>query len=197
MDQFYISIILDFGLIKHNKGFLEIFFQTPPNQSSENKVLRTKFWVSFSELWFSEVPRNSSKKPLLWGVFLGTWPQSSKTNLSRLPSPNLAQNFGQIPSRALGLTIFSELHLKVVAPRFEEIQGRQTERQQTLAFRYRSRSLTELVYRGECPTCRPLPVLSLGLSIWNGSAFRDVAASKPAYRCQVHTHQLIAVYDPT
>ena len=41
---------------------------------------------------------------------------------SHRPSPNLAQNFGQIPSRALGLAIFSELHLEVVAPRFKEIQ---------------------------------------------------------------------------
>ena len=61
-------------------------------------------------------------------------------------SPNLAQNFGQIPSRALGLTIFSELHLEVVAPRFEEVQRRQRGGQQTLAFRYRRRSATELGY---------------------------------------------------
>ena len=54
--------------------------------------------------------------------------------LSRRPSSNSAQNFGQIPSRALGLIIFSELHLEEVAPSFEEIQGRQTERQQTLAY---------------------------------------------------------------
>ena len=67
-------------------------------------------------------------------------------------SPNLSQNFGQILTRALGLTTLSELHLEVVAPRFEEIQGRQRERQQTLAFRYRRRSPTELGYRGECPT---------------------------------------------
>ena len=120
--------------------------------------------------------------------FLVTWPQNSQTVLSRRPSPNLAQNFGQIPSRALGLTIFSESHFEVVAPRFEEIQGRQPGRQQSLAFRYRRRSPTELGYRGECPTYWPLPVLSLSLSIWSGSTLRDVAASKTAYhRCQVHT----------
>ena len=101
--------------------------------------------------------------------------------------PNLAQNFGQTPSRALGLTIFSDLHLEVAAPRFEEIQGRQTGKQQTLVFRCRHRSPTELGYRGECPTYRPLPVLLLSLSIWSVSALRDVAASKTAYRCQVHT----------
>ena len=58
--------------------------------------------------------------------FLGTWPQNSNKILSRRPIPNLAHNFGQIPSRALGLTIFSERHLEVVAPCFDEIQGRQT-----------------------------------------------------------------------
>ena len=120
-------------------------------------------------------------------LFLGTWPQNPQKNLSRRPSSNSAQNFGQIPSRALGLTIFSQLHLEVVAPRFKEIQRRQTGRQQTLAFRYRRRSPPELGYREECPIYRPLPVLSLSLSIWSGSALRDVAASKTAYRCQVHT----------
>ena len=119
--------------------------------------------------------------------FLGTWPQNSKKILSRRPSSNLAQNFGQILSRALGLTIFLELHLEEVAPRFDEIQGRQTGRQQTLAFRYRRRSPPELGFRGECLTYRPLSMLSLGLSIWGGSALRDVAASKTVYRCQVHT----------
>ena len=107
------------------------------------------------------IPRN----PCFGAFFLGTWPQDSKKKQSRRPSPNLAQNFGQIPSRTLGLTIFSELHLEVVAPRFEEIQGRQTWRQQTLAIRYRRCSPTELDYRGECPIYRPLPVSSLRLSI--------------------------------
>ena len=90
--------------------------------------------------------------------------------------PKLSQNFGQILTRALGLTTLSELHLEVVAPRFEEIyKGGREGRQQTSAFRHRRRSPTELGYRGECPTYRPLPVLSLSLSIWSGSAFRDVA----------------------
>ena len=48
-------------------------------------------------------------------------------------------------------------------------------RQHNLAFRHRRRSPTELGYRRECPTYRPLPVLSLSLSIWSGSAYRDVA----------------------
>ena len=56
-----------------------------------------------------------------------------------------------------------------------DIQGRQRGRHQTLAFRHRRRSPTELGYRGECPIYRPLPVLSLSLSIWSVSAFRDVA----------------------
>ena len=44
----------------------------------------------------------------------------SKILIRRL-SPNLSQNFGQILTRALGLTTWSELHLEVVAPCFEEI----------------------------------------------------------------------------
>ena len=110
--------------------------------------------------------------------FLRTLSQNSRQTLIRRLSPNLTQNFGQILTRALGLTTWSELHLEVVAPRFEEIylvQGRQRGRQQTLAFRHRRRSPTELGYRRECPTYRPLPVLSLSLSIWSDSAYRDVA----------------------
>ena len=110
--------------------------------------------------------------------FLRTLSQNSREILIRRLSPNLSQNFGQILTRALGVTTLSELHLEVVAPRFEEIydiQGRQRGRQQTLAFRHHRRSPTELSYRGECPTYRPLPLLSLSLGIWSGSAFRDVA----------------------
>ena len=70
-------------------------------------------------------------------------------------------------------------------------------RQHTLAFLYRRRSPPELGYRGECPTCRPLPVLSLSLSIWGGNALRDVAASKTAYRCIVRGGQgNITIYSP-
>ena len=58
--------------------------------------------------------------------FFRTWPQISRKIPSRWPSSNSAQNFDQIPTPALGLTILSELHLEIVAPRFEEIQGRQT-----------------------------------------------------------------------
>ena len=123
----------------------------------------------------------------MWHFFLGTLSQNSQKVRIRGLSSNLSQNFGQILTRALGLTTLSELYLEVDAPRFEEIQGRQRGRQQTLAFRYRRRSPTELGYRGECPPHRALPVLSLRLSIWSGSAFRDVAASKTAYRCQVRT----------
>ena len=53
--------------------------------------------------------------------FLGNLIQSSRKNLIRRLSPNLSQNFGQILTRTLGLTTLSELHLEVVAPRFEEI----------------------------------------------------------------------------
>ena len=84
--------------------------------------------------------------------FVGTLSQNSQKVLTCRPSPNLSQNFGQILTRALGLTTWSELHLEVFAPRFEEINGRKRGRQQTLAFRYRRRSPTELGYRGECPT---------------------------------------------
>ena len=61
---------------------------------------------------------------LLGPFFLGTLSQNSQKVLIRRRSPNLSQNFGQILTRALGLTTMSELHLEVFAPRFEEIQGR-------------------------------------------------------------------------
>ena len=50
---------------------------------------------------------------------LGTWLQNSKKHLGRRPSSNLGQNFGQIFSRALDLTIFLELQVEEVAPRLE------------------------------------------------------------------------------
>ena len=53
--------------------------------------------------------------------FLRTLSQNSRKIPTRRLSPNLSQNFGQILTRALGLTTWSELHLEVVAPRFEEI----------------------------------------------------------------------------
>ena len=139
--------------------------------------------VKFREI----IPRNP------YGTFfsLGILSQNSQKVLIRRLSPNLSQNFGQILTRSLGSMTLSELHHEVVAPRFEDTQGRQRGRQHTLAFRYRRRSPTELGYRRECPTYRPLPVLSLSLSILSGSAFRDVAASKTAYRCQVHAHHPI------
>ena len=133
--------------------------------------------VKFREI----IPGN----PCYGTFFLGTLRRNSQKVLIRPLSPNLSHKFGQILTRALGLTTLSELHLEVVAPLFEEIQERQRGRQQTLAFGFRRRSPTELGYRGECPTYRPLPVLSLSLSIWCGSAFRDVAVSKTAYRCHV------------
>ena len=119
--------------------------------------------------------------------FLGTWPQNSPKILSRRPSSNSAQNFGQIPSPALCLTFSWNFTSRKLRRVLKKIQGRQTGRQQTLAFRYRRRSPPELGYRGECPTYRPLPMLSLRLSIWGGSVLRDVAVCKTAYRCQVHT----------
>ena len=85
-------------------------------------------------------------------------------------------NFGQIPSRALGLTIFSELHLEVVAPRFEDVQGSRQGDNIPQPF------VIAAVAR---PTYRSLLVLSLSLSILSGGALRDVAASETAYRCQV------------
>ena len=53
--------------------------------------------------------------------FLRTLSQNSRKIPIRRLSLNLSQNFGQILTRALGLTTLSELHLEVVAPRFEEI----------------------------------------------------------------------------
>ena len=69
--------------------------------------------VKFREI----IPRN----PFYGTFFLRTLSQNSRKILIRRLSPNLSQNFGQILTRALGLTTWSELHLEVVAPRFEEI----------------------------------------------------------------------------
>ena len=69
--------------------------------------------VKFREI----IPRNPS-----YGTFFSqNLSQNSRKILIRRLSPNLSQNFGQILTRALGLTTWSELHLEVVAPRFEEI----------------------------------------------------------------------------
>ena len=46
--------------------------------------------------------------------FLRTLSQNSRKILIRRLSPNLSQNFGQILTRGLGLTTWSELHLEVV-----------------------------------------------------------------------------------
>ena len=75
--------------------------------------------VKFREI----IPRN----PFYGTFFLRTLSQNSRKILIRRLSPNLSQNFGQILTRALGLTTWSELHLEVVAPRFEEIykEGRE------------------------------------------------------------------------
>ena len=69
--------------------------------------------VKFREI----IPRNPC-----YGTFFSQNFESefSKILIRRL-SPNLSQNFGQILTQALGLTTSSELHLEVVAPRFEEI----------------------------------------------------------------------------
>ena len=73
--------------------------------------------VKFREI----IPRN----PFFMGpFFLRTLSQNSRKVLIRRLSPNLSQNFGQILTQALGLTTLSELHLEVVAPRFEEIYKR-------------------------------------------------------------------------
>ena len=70
--------------------------------------------VKFREI----IPRN----PCFMGLFfLRTLSQNSRKVLIRRLSPNLSQNFGQILTRALGLTTLSELPLEVVAPHFEEI----------------------------------------------------------------------------
>ena len=47
-----------------------------------------------------------------------------KKYMSGWPNSNSAQNFGQIPSQPLGLTIFLEVQLEEAGPRFEEILGR-------------------------------------------------------------------------
>ena len=69
--------------------------------------------VKFREI----IPRN----PVMGPFFLRTLNQNSRKILIRRLSPNLSENFGQILTRALGLITWSELHLEVVAPRFEEI----------------------------------------------------------------------------
>ena len=126
---------------------------------------------NFDLVKFREImPRN----PCYGTFFLKTLSQNPRKFLIRRLSPSLSQNFGQILTRALGLTALSELHLEVVRRVLKKYTW-QRERQQTLAFRHRRRRPTELGYRGECPAYRPLPMLSLSLSIWRDSAFRDVA----------------------
>ena len=57
-----------------------------------------------------------------YGTFFSQNFESELTKiLIRRLSPNLGPNFGQILTRALGLTTLSELHLEVIAPCFEEI----------------------------------------------------------------------------
>ena len=74
-------------------------------------------WQNFDLVKFREIiPKN----PCYGTFFLRTLSQNSRKIIRRL-RPNLSQNFGQILTRALGLTTWSELHLEVVAPRFEEI----------------------------------------------------------------------------
>ena len=68
--------------------------------------------VKFREI----IPRNPC-----YGTFFSQNFESELSKKSDPPaSPNLSQNFGQILTRALGLTTLPELHLEVVAPRFEE-----------------------------------------------------------------------------
>ena len=86
--------------------------------------------VKFREI----IPRNpnlNAPRPSVMGpFFLRTLSQNSRKILIRRLSPNLSQNFGQILTRALGLTTWSELHLEVVSPRFEDIYGtREAERE--------------------------------------------------------------------
>ena len=61
--------------------------------------------------------REIISRNLCYGTFF-SWNFDSEPSkvLSRRPSPKLTQNFGQIPSRALGLTTLSKLRLEVVAP---------------------------------------------------------------------------------
>ena len=73
------------------------------------------------------IPRNPHYGPPFFSWNLAS--EFLKKNLSRWRSSNSAQNFSQIPSRALGLTIFVELHLEEVAPRFEGIMLYKGDRQ--------------------------------------------------------------------
>ena len=75
-------------------------------------------YQNFDLVKFREImPRNSCHGTF----FLRTLSQISRKILIRRLSPNLIQNFGQILTRALGLTTLSEVYLEVVAPRSEEI----------------------------------------------------------------------------
>ena len=124
---------------------------------------------------------------LLWDLFYRNFESEFSKSSDPPAEPKLESKLWPNSDPSSGLDNLSELHLELVGPHFEEIQGRQGGRQQTLALRNCRRCPTELGYRRECPPYRPLPVLSLSLSIWSGSAFRDVAASKTADRCQVRT----------
>ena len=69
--------------------------------------------VKFREI----IPRN----PCYETYFPQNFESEFSKILIRRLSPKLSQNFGQILTRALGFATLSELHLEVVAPRFEEI----------------------------------------------------------------------------
>ena len=59
------------------------------------------------------IPRNPC-----YGTFFS---QNFESEFSKNSDPPAEPKLGQILTRALGLTTWSELHLEVVAPRFEEI----------------------------------------------------------------------------
>ena len=93
-------------------GGVENCFLRPSLMGSELRCQKFDL-VKFREI----IPR----KPCYGTFFLRTLSQNFRKILIRRLSPNLSQNFSQILTRALGLTALSELHLEVVAPRFEEI----------------------------------------------------------------------------
>ena len=93
--------------------FLPIYSVLRPSHVGSELCCQTFDLVKFREI----IPRNPC-----YGTFcLRTLSQNPRKILIRRLSPNLSQNFGQILTRALGMTTLSELHLEVFAPRFEEI----------------------------------------------------------------------------
>ena len=135
-------------------------------------LLWAQKFVFFRTLIWAKFPEIIPSQPMLWGIFL----ELGLRILKKFKSPAKLE-LGRVWARQFSCNFTSRKLRRVT----------KTGRQQALAFRCHRRGPPDLGYRGECSTYRPLLVLSLRLSIWGGSALRDVAASKTARRRLLQT----------